>query len=402
MAGAAAAGAGVSPVASTAGGGMNPFQVATNLYAEQNNQNVTAATLLTSTAVSSGGAINAGQYLRGLRLILRTTTAGKTIVTTGVGLDLPWSIFQSLDLVNVDGSEILYSMGGYAYYLSQKYFRPWLCDPMAAYDYNGPVTSTSTASSTVVSGTLVLQPEIRWTAGVLANTDTRSQYRYDQTIVGANSATTQPTVSVTPYMDAWAQPDAVDLQGTPNQPVPPGVNLQTKRRHQVFTLNAISSDNILQIALTGNAIRGMILVLRDTSAGGGDRTNAEGTLGASGISPRANYSPFYWFLDNRSLGKLSFDVLTQWAQNFYGQNTFTNTAQPNQSATTWRPKGVMPFPRFFDPGNLTGQGWLYTANSTKLIFEFTTPSGFTNPGTAEVITDEVYPVGPVDPSLVDI
>jgi hypothetical protein len=158
MAGAAAAGTGVSPVASTAGGGMNPFQVATNLYAEQNNQNVTAATLLTTTAVSSGGAINAGQYLRGLRLILRTTTAGKTIVTTGTGLDLPWSIFQSLDLVNVDGSEILYSMGGYAHYLAQKYFRPWLCDPMTAYDYNGPVTSTSTASSTIVSGTMFLQP----------------------------------------------------------------------------------------------------------------------------------------------------------------------------------------------------------------------------------------------------
>ena len=27
--------------------------------------------------------------------------------------------------------------------------------------------------------TLFLQPEIRWTAGVLANTDTRSQYRFD-------------------------------------------------------------------------------------------------------------------------------------------------------------------------------------------------------------------------------
>jgi hypothetical protein len=212
-------------------------------------------------------------------------------------------------------------------------------------------------------------------------------------------ATTQPTVSVTPYMDAWAQPDASDLQGTPNQPVPPGVNLQTKRRHQVFTLNAISSDNILQIALTGNAIRGMVLVLRDTSS---DRTNAEGTLGASGIAPRANYSPFYWYLDNRSLGKLSFDLLTEWAQNFYSGNAMANIGQANQSATTWRPKGVMPFPRFFNPGDLTGQGWLYTANSTRLIFEFTTPSGFTNPGTAEIITDEVYPVGPVDASLVDI
>jgi hypothetical protein len=51
------------------------------------------------------------------------------------------------------------------------------------------------------------------------------------------------------------------------------------------------------------------------------------------------------------------------------------------------------FPRFYNPGELTGQGWLYTSNATKLTFETTTISTATNtPGNVTFVTDEVYPV----------
>src|SRR4029077_16996455 len=97
--------------------------------------------------------------------------------------------------------------------------RPWQGDPFAYPD---------AANSTVLSPqfTLPLQPEIRWTAGCLANTDTRSQYRFDATIdtatnivQGGTAWSTGPVVAVTPYMDAWAQPDDKDLQGAMNQPI---------------------------------------------------------------------------------------------------------------------------------------------------------------------------------------
>jgi hypothetical protein len=68
----------------------------------------------------------------------------------------------------------------------------------------------------------------------------------------------------------------------------------------------------------------------------------------------------------------------------------------------WREVGVYPFPRFIQPGDLYGEGWLYTANSTKEIFESTSVSGLSTSPTWEIITDEVYPVGPVDASLTDI
>lgn len=393
--GAAAAGPGNPQQQQGGPGGVNPFQIATNLYAEKNLQGAIPSTLLTANTVQGGGAINAGQYLRALRLMFRTTVVGAT--GTGILADAPFSLASSIDLVNVDGSEILYNMGGYAYYLGHKYFRPWLQDPARMYDYQ--VASATSAGSF----TLPIMPEIRFTAGVLANTDTRSQYRFDLTLGNvasiAASYATAPSVSVTPYMDAWAQPDANDLQGTPNQPVPPGVNLQVKRRHQIFTLNGNGSDNILQSTLTGNAIRGALLVTRNSS-------NAR----VDGFS-----DPIYWQLDNRSLGRLNPDIVRQWAEEFYNDynlggvsntqyGTSNNAVDGLSGVGAYAGAGSMDvgvyaFPRFMNPGDLEGQGWLYTANNTKLQWESVTAN---SAATAELITDEVYPVGPVDPTLVDL
>jgi hypothetical protein len=398
----ASAATGAAPSASAGspatGAGANPFQVATNLYAEKNLQGAVTSQVLTANAISGGGSVNAGQYLRALRLMYRTITAGAT--GTSLVLDGPFSVFSQLDLTNVDGSEILYNMGGYAYYASEKYFRPWLTDPAHRYDFTIP-TATSGGSCT-----LSLQPEIRFTAGVLANTDTRSQYRFDYALSGAGlgSYATYPTVALIPYMDAWAQPDAQDLQGTPNQPVPPGVNLQVKRRHQVFTMNANASDNVLLSTLTGNALRGMLLITRNSS-----------NVRVDGFT-----DPFYWMLDNRSLGRLNPDMIRQWAEeqltsyNSYGMSNqvagsagafVSNNASDGIGATGLyagsgsADLGVYAFPRFMNPGDLYGQGWLYTANSTKLQFE---SSSQNSPATAELVSDEVYPVGAVDPMLVDI
>ena len=405
---AAAAAGQMGSGAPSGGGGGNPFQLATNLYCEKNNVGTLAATSLSTSQTVSGGQINAGQYLRGLRLVVRTQNAGSVAVASGAITDMPWSLLTQIDLVNVDGSEILYVMGGYAHYLAQKYGRPWLGDPNL---YSDAVAATNA----IPQFTLFLQPEVRWTAGVLANTDTRSQYRFDYTIDtqanivasgGASyaAAASVPAITVTPYMDAWAQPDAEDLQGTPNQPVPPGLNLQFKRRHQIFTMNAAASDNIFQSALTGNALRNQILVTRNG-----------GSVRVEGLT-----DPLLWQLDNRSLGKISVntgsgvgtasssgqaggDMVQNWMSEQYSE--YFQAIQTGVTTTTVadarREAGVYVFPRFLKPGTLYGQGWLYTANSTKEIFESSTASGVTS-ATMELISDEVYPVGPVDPQLTDI
>jgi hypothetical protein len=391
---AAAAGASAAPSQTGSGGGQNPFQIATNLYAEKNLNGLITSQLLSATPFPGGGQINAGQYLRGIRLLVRNVVASVGTPITGdnpfggfagtANTGVTAGVFSALDLVNVDGSEILYNMNGFAYYTAQRLFRPWLQDPATAYDFVNTATSQSF--------TLFLQPEIRFGAGCLANTDTRSQYRWDQSLVSPGGGTA-PTVSVTPYMDAWAQPDATDLQGTANQPVPPGVNLQVKRRHQIFTLNAAGSGNVLLSTLTGNALRGMAIITRDTT----------------GFRQGMFTDPFYWTVDNRSLGKLSPDIIAQWANDqisaVYGRTgNYAGTGIAGTTfATTQYGAGVYPFLRFMNPGDLTGQGWLYSSNATKIQFE-TASAALTAgvPGTAELVSDEVYPVGPVDPALVDI
>jgi hypothetical protein len=385
------------------GVGQNPFQICTNLYAEKNLQGLQTAVATSGTAQQFGGQVNAGQFLRGVHLMVRnsntpaaiTTINGRTVSTQTDGA---FDVIANADLINVDGSEILYNMSAFAHYLMQKNAKPWLKDRALGYDYQ-PVAAANGGSFT-----LFLQPEIRWTAGVLANTDTRSQYRFDYTLSSV-AATTQPQYNITPYMDAWAQPDATDLQGTPNQPVPPGVNLQVKRRHQLFSINA-GADNTILSTLTGNAIRCAVIVARNTAAN---------SVRVDGFS-----DPIYWYLDNRSLGRLNPDILRQWAEDQYttydqygasstaGSNFYTvaNNATDGLAANSGNYAGapsndfgVATFPRFIEPGELYGQGWLYTANSTKLAWETVAANGANQ---YELIVDEVYPVGNVDPTLVDI
>lgn len=344
--------------------GQNPFWQASNLYAEK----ITSISQQPTTATSNFFQnVNPGNFLRGCRFLVRSDGTGTGIPTA----DNPGVSFQSMDLENVDGGEILYPMGGFAYLQAERFFRPWNLDPTQAYDYS---------RSANPSFSIFVEPEIRLTAGVLSNTDARSLYKYNWTLNTAASITsgTAPTMTVTSYMDAWGQPDPQDLEGIPNQPLPPGLALQVKRRHQAgVTLQASGTDNIFQLVNTGNAIRGIIGITRD----------------ANGVRQDALSDPIRWQQDNRNLGVFSPDQLFQWMNEQY--------AQYNLGV---RPPGVYVWPRFFNPGDLTGQGWLYTNNATKLTFETATAAGLVaGTGTVEFITDEVYPVmATVPPDLLEI
>ena len=124
----AAAAAG-SASGAPSGGGGNPFQLATNLYCEKNQVGALTATSLSTSQSPGGGQINAGQYLRGIRLVVRAQSASSSVSAfTAPITDWPWNVLTQVDMVNVDGSEILYPMNGYTHYLAQKYSRPWLGD----------------------------------------------------------------------------------------------------------------------------------------------------------------------------------------------------------------------------------------------------------------------------------
>lgn len=347
--------------------GVVPFQIGSNFYDEQF---FTDTFTLGAQGQEFVHSVTPGGFLRGVRL--QISSSGGVLGGGTLTPDAPWSIISSVSLENIDGSPILYPQSGYSYYLVQRFCRPWEGNP----------EDRDSFSNTINPGfELFIKPEIRDTAGCLANTDARAQYRIRYTLAPLSAlvtggAPTPPEVQVIGYMKSYAQTDTQDLHGNSVQPVPDGLSLAHITRHQILTLNGAASTNTLQSTNTGNELRASILVVRDS-------------LGA-----RQDYltDPIRQRLDNRSLSVNSPREVFENMFDFYGTEILSN-AFP-------RPTGVYVFPRFIRPGDLFGQYWMGTSNATYLIYESQTLSTATNvPGTVEIITDEVVPVAPVPPEL---
>lgn len=363
---AVAGGAGHAPAGGPVAGNVVPFFYGTNQYVEKF---FSSTTTLGASQVEQVSNINPGGFLRGVRLEVRSTTGalgGGTL--TG---DTPWVALASATLENIDGSPIVYPMGGYAHMVGQWFSRPWHGDPSRRFDYSNTINP---------SFSLFLQPEVRQTAAVLANTDARAQYRIRYTLntltnYVTGGTPTAPAVTVTCYLESWAQPDATDLRNNPIQPLPPGLNLASLRRQQVINLSAAGADNTFQLSNMGNELRTIIAVTRNSS----------------GVRTDLLSDPIRWRLDNRSMSVFSTAELFNKMSDFY---------ESLQNGST-RPTGVYVWSRFYDPGRMVGEAWLPTTNATYLIYESATAAGGTS-GTAQFITDEIVPVGPVPAELESI
>lgn len=345
------------------GGAVVPFLAASNIYVEkfqtQTSQLNASSQPFTYNVIPNG-------YASTVRMEMRSAGGAGGVVTQ----DNPWNVYQSAELDNIDGANIIYPMGGFSHYIGNWMYKPWIGDPARRFDY---------AAGSNPSCSLLIQPEIRNTAGVLANTDARSQYKVAYTLNTAQAVatglTTAPTVTTTLYLETWAQPDKQDLHGNSQEAVPPGLNIQTLRRHQVGTLNGAGTANTIQLANTGNEMRGVLFVIRDSN----------------GLRQDYLSDPIRWRLDTRAMGVFSPNEVFNLMTDFYDQLG---------NGTSTRPTGVYMWPRFRLPGDMLGQAWLTTTNATYVIFETTTAQGAVNmPGTWEVISDEVIPVGPVPAEL---
>lgn len=362
MPSAAVAGSPNAPVTGGGGGPTVPFILASNTYVEKFNSEAVA--LGTSQLPRTINVIPNG-YLSAVRMELRSAGATAGTLTA----DGPAAVFPNVELDNIDGANIIYPMSAYAHQEGNLHFRPWLGDWKRRFDF---------AASINPSMSLSVMPEIRATAGVLANTDARSQYKIAYTLNAAASVVSGLSGTITTttnlYLETWAQPDARDLHGNPQEAVPPGLNLQTLRRHQILTLNGAGSANTFQLANTGNELRGVLLIVRDS-------TNAR---------VDALTDPIRIRLDTRAMGTFSPQEVFNLMNDFYDQY---------QNGTSVRQTGVYCWPRFRKTGDLQGQGWLTTTNATYYIIESATAAGVSAGGTVEIVTDEAIPVGPVPAEL---
>lgn len=357
-----------------------PFTVGSNCYREPAFSTYSQQLGANSQEIVNN--ITPGGFLRGITM--QVTSTGGVLGAGVLANDTPWGILQSISLEDISGGPILYPMSGYAYYVAQKYLRPWDGDPTKRTDYSATINP---------SFTLRLFAEVKDTLGVLANTDARAQYRFRYTLAAGNQAgpfgltttapTTQPTVTVKLYIETWAQPDLQDLLGNPIQQIPNGLVCSRFLMHEVPVVTA--GNNVIRETLTGNELRALILILRNGDA---NKTRINLT--------DANGGGIDYRLDSRRLWKMTQSQIWEEMQAFYMLS----------GAGTWaRDTGVYVIPRFGGLSNagdvMAGQGefWLQTVEQTLLQLEFGGADVTTPPGTLEIVYDALAIAGEVPPEL---
>lgn len=357
-----------------------PFIAGTNAYREAPFSTVVQQ--LDANSHETVANVTPGGFLRGITM--QVTSASGVLGAGALAADVPTSIISSASLEDISGGPILYPMSGFAYHMTQKYLRPWDGDPAKRSDFSATINPAFT---------LRFFPEVKDTLGVLANTDARAQYRFRYTLSPGNSAgptgltttapTTQPTVTVKLYLEAWAQPDLQDLLGNPIQQVPDGLVCSRFLMHEQPVLTA--GNNVIRQTLTGNELRGLILIVRN-----GDANKSRVNL----TDPNAG--PLDFRLDARRLWKMNPSQIIEEMQAFYlllGAGTWT------------RETGVYVIPRFSggpsadDSSSGQGEYWLQTVEQTLMQIEFGGADISSSPGSIEIIYDALAIAGEVPPEL---
>jgi hypothetical protein len=320
--------------------------------------------------------ITPGGFLRGITFSV-TSTGGVLGTTATLAGDSPFSLIQSMTLESIDGTPILYPMYGYDYYLISRWLRQWDGDPV------NDLGNSGTAYQNTINPQFRLRffAESRMTIGVLPNTDARAQYRLRYTIaplvqptgtnyglVSSSTGVTAPTTTINLYLETYAQPPATDYGGNPIAQVPDGIALQRFCSHQSGDpTNTGTSTNKLN--RVGNLIRGLILVLRNSSSVRTDLTA----------------DPIRWRLDNTQLLS-EYRDRRDYEMGRWGKQANASTYNSQ------RQTGVYAYNRYHNPGAMDGPYWLPTTEASYLVFEL---NGGQSSGTQETVTEDLAPAGPV-------
>jgi hypothetical protein len=326
---------------------------------------ITRVTLTPTAATQELPVVNIipGGFLKGVLIDVNAT--GGVIGAGVVAADYPWNIFQSITLESIDGTPMLYPMDGYSAYLVSRYTRPWDGDPALDSDFSASVNPSFRLRYFV---------ESRATLGVVPNTDARAQYRLRATMntqaaMFSTLPTTNPTITFNIILETYAQPPDRTLTGATIQQLPDGIGMQRFVSSESGIALNTGTTNV-KLNRTGNLVRSHILVVR-TSAGARVDLTAD---------------PIRFRVDNTQL------FVEDRARRDYEMFRFFQLWSQGAGTPIARPTGVYVFPRWQQPGEMRGQGWLETTEATYLQYEL---AGGPASGTLQIITEDLAPVGPV-------
>ena len=363
-----------------------PFLIGTQRYYEAPFFTFTQALDANTHTVTPVPEVTPGNFLSGVTLQI-TASGGSLGTQSSLANDGALAVLSSIELADTGGGSILYPMSLFTCVMVQKYFRPWRGDPIKQSTFSNSINPAVTVE---------LWPELRDTLACLINTDARAQYRLNitvaaQTALAGSSGTTYPTLTVKGWVNAWAQPDAFDLADRPIDQLPPGLAVQRKVMHETIT-SLGSGNNTVRFSLTGNEIRALMLIFRDTNSNRVDLTDA-------------NAGTIQFRMDNRVIWRMTPTQIVNNMEKFYaawlGGASGTGFSGSNGAFTGStiaagfnREKGVYVIPRFRDPGNLHGEYWLQTIEQSYMVIEFNGGDGATS---VEIVYDQLAVSGDLDP-----
>lgn len=305
-------------------------------------------------------------YLRSLWFDINVT-GGKGTAATYLG-DAPFSLLEQITLLDTNGAPIFGPLSGYNAFLANLYGGyVYQQDPRSAASYN--------AGATV--GTMRFQLRIPLEishhdgTGCIGNQNASAPYRMRITVAAEKSVYNKKPeeameVNITPVLEAWSLPNAVDALGRPQAQLPPnyGTVQYWSERNQS---GIVEGNNPVQVLRVGNLIRNILFIGRETSPTGTRSDNVIPT------NPILNW-------DARQL----FNEPAQYRQ--------TRSYEPLESIPTLgRPAGVAAYT--WDRTNQDRAGddkpwlWLPTTESTRL--ELT--GSWKTAGVVQVLVNDVAP-----------
>lgn len=311
-------------------------------------------------------------YMRALWLDI-SAAGGANTEATYAG-DAPFNAIQEVTLLDTNGAPIFGPLSGYNVFLSNLYGGyAYQQDPRSLGNYNAGATSGNFRWQCRIP----LEISHHDATGCIGNQNAAAPYRMRLTVAApatiyTKAPGTYPTLTITPVLEAWSLPNAVDALGRPQAQLPPNYGTVQYWSERVQT-GVSEGQNTVQVLRVGNLIRNLIFIARKTNATG-TREDAIWPL-----TPTLNW-------DARQLNN---DMLQ------YRENV---SYEPLESIPTQgRPAGVLAY-----TFNRTVQGragdekpflWLPTVEATRLELS----GSFEKEGVVNILVNDVAPAE-VNPS----
>jgi hypothetical protein len=327
-------------------------------------------------------------YVRSLIILVTATGGAGTSVTASE--DSPFNALKNIALTEPNGAVIAQFNSGHDAFLADKWggYRDSVGSDFRASPTFSPVASATGNFSFMLR--IPVEINLRDALGSLPNQNAAAVFKLRLTqssgaanagAYGATVPTTQPSLRIRVYLEAWDQPES-QTAGAMNQVTPPAMNTTQFWSSQQYNVN--SGQQTVRLTRVGNYIRNLIMIFRATS----------------GTTPRVTNDtlmpdPTTLYLDTRPL-----DIIERnnWTHQMYERTGFGGALAatvPGKDVARGLDSGVWvyDFMHEFD-GTLGMENrdlWLPTLGSTRLELQ----GNFGGAGVLTVLTNDVAIAGSV-------